>query len=88
MRFKKYHAKEGDTLKINDSLALRFERFASDLQPVWHEVSAENGNMKYEDGTNVSVTDDVWFVFDKDKWRMMTPYEHIEADRQHFLDQY
>ena len=85
MRFKKFEAKVGDTVKINEAMALRYEKIAEDLRPIWHEIPSNGEKRSYEDGTFVSVTPDVWFVFERGEWRMMTPSEHIEASRQNFL---
>lgn len=85
MKFKKFEAKVGDTVKINDALALKYEKVAEDLRPVWQEIPSDGEKFSYEDGTFVSVTSDVWFVYDRGEWRMMTPSEHIEASRQTYL---
>lgn len=82
MNYKKIDAKIGDTLKVSDSMALRFEKFADDLQPVWHEIPVEESTRDFENGSYVPVTEDCWFVFDNGYWRMMTLAEHAEASRQ------
>lgn len=85
MKFKKFDARIGDTVRINDSMSLRYEKFADDLHPVWHEIPSNGHRRNYEEGTFVSVTPDVWFVFNHGAWRMMTPSEHLEAYRQTYL---
>lgn len=85
MKFKKIDARLGETVRINDSMSLRYEKFADDLLPVWHEIPSDGQMKNYEEGTFVSVTHDVWFVFNNGTWRMMTPSEHIEAYRQNYM---
>lgn len=85
MNFKKYKARVGDVVKINESMSLVYEKIADDLGPVWHEIPSGGDEQNFEEGTFVSVTSDVWFVYDKGEWRMMTPNEHIEASRQTYL---
>ena len=87
MNFKKYNAKVGDIVRINESMSLVYEKIADDLRPVWHEIPSDGEKQDFEEGTFVSVTPDVWFVFDKGEWRMMTPTEHIAASRQNYLSQ-
>ena len=81
MKFKKYEAKLGDTVKINEYMSLKFEKIADDLSPVWHEIPSNGHAGKFEEGTFLSVTPDVWFVFENGNWRVMTPSEHVEATR-------
>lgn len=86
MKYKKLQARVGDSLRISDLMSLKFEKFSEDLSPVWHEVPPEPQTNIYDDGSFVEVTDDCWFVFDKDHWRMMTSNEHTEASRQVWHD--
>lgn len=86
MRYHKINAKIGDTLKISDSMSLRYEKIAEDLRPIWIEIPPNGEVQNYEDGTYVSVTPDVWFVFERGAWRMMNSSEHLEANRQNSQD--
>lgn len=82
MIYKKLQADIGDTVRVSDLMSLRYEKIAPDIGPVWHEIPAVEGKGNYEEGSFVEVTPDVWFVFDKGKWRMMNLHEHLEAQRQ------
>jgi hypothetical protein len=82
MIYKKLVPNIGDTVRINDSMSLRFEKIAEDLRPVWHEIPPSEGDLHLEEGVFVSVTPDVWFVFEHGSWRVMSLAEHVEAERQ------
>lgn len=79
MKYKPLQANIGDTLKISDTLSLRFEKIADDLQPAWLEIPAEGSTVQTQDGDYVAVTPDIWFVQDNGRWRMMSQEEHLRV---------
>lgn len=85
MNYKPLKAGLGDILNINEHLSLRYEKFADDILPVWHEIPPESGNVVPHEGDFVSVTEDVWFVYENGRWRVMDQKEHVEANRQAFI---
>lgn len=87
MKYTKIKARLGDTIKINENMSLRFEKMAEDLGPVWHEIPPVPQNKEVEEGDFVQVTDDVWFVYENSRWRMMNHSEHVEAARQVYMNQ-
>jgi hypothetical protein len=66
-------------------MSLRSGKIADDLAPVWHEIPPMASTRVPEEGSFIDVTPDVWFVFDGGEWRIMTPGEHVEAERATFL---
>jgi hypothetical protein len=86
MRYKKLDAHLGDTLSINENMSLRFEKIAEDLIPIWHEIPPAQQNRDVQEGHFVQVTEDVWFVFENSKWRIMNHSEHVEAARQTYMN--
>lgn len=86
MRYKNLRPKPGDVIAINDQLSLRFEKLAPDLEPVWMEVSQEASSINYDEGSYIQVTPDVWFVYVREGWRVMTMSEHQEAYRQKYFN--
>lgn len=85
MKYESINANPGDSIQINEIMSLRYDEIASDIGPVWHEVPSEKANLIPHEGNFISVTDDVWFVFDHGQWRVMTPAEQVEASRQDYL---
>ncbi len=79
MKYKPLKASIGDILKISDTLSLRFEKIAEDLNPTWLEIPAESSTIEAEDGEYVAVTSDIWFVQENGHWRMMTQAEHLRV---------
>lgn len=85
MNYTRYIPKIGDSFQISETMSVLYEKIAEDLNPIWHEVPAQSGITDVEEGTFIAITPDVWFVFDKGKWRMMGQAEHTEASRQLWL---
>lgn len=79
MKYKPLKANIGDILKISDTLSLRFEKVAEDLQPAWLEIPAQSSTIDSSDGDYVAVTPDVWFVQENGHWRMMSQDEHLRV---------
>jgi hypothetical protein len=81
----KLKPKLGDVVTISDQMSLKFEKIADDLAPVWMEVPSEKSETLFSDGSYIAVTDELWFIYDQDHWRIMTSNEHVEAYRQNYL---
>jgi hypothetical protein len=86
MNYKNLRPRPGDVIAINDQMSLRFEKLAADIEPVWLEVPRENSSIPYEEGSYIEVTNDVWFIYIHDEWRVMTKSEHLEAYRQGYFN--
>ena len=87
MNYRKMKPKLGDVIAINDVMSLKFEKVAEDIAPVWMEVPPEPSTMQFNDGCYLTVTNDLWFVFENNSWRVMNPNEHNEAYRQTYLSE-
>ena len=85
MKFKPINGHEGDVIKINENMSLRYGRVADDLSPVWQEIPPEPGTLEIAEGSYVPVTDDVWFVLENNQWRIMSQKEQVEASREAFI---
>lgn len=85
MKYQKLRPKVGDVVAISDQMSLKFEKIADDLSPVWMEVPSEKSNMIFTNGSYIAVTDELWFLYDRDHWRVMTTTEHVEANRQSYF---
>jgi hypothetical protein len=86
MKYQKINPKIGDVIAISEQMSLKFEKIADDLAPVWMEAPSEASTTQFDEGSYVNVTDDVWFVYDKQHWRIMTNSEHLEAKRQTYFN--
>lgn len=85
MKYVKLKARIGDVVTISDQMALKFEKIADDIAPVWREVPPEPTDKKFQNGSYITVTDELWFIYDHEHWRIMTANEHVEAYRQNYL---
>lgn len=87
MNYRKLKPNLGDVVAVSKDMSLKFEKIAEDIAPVWIEVPPEPSTMLVNDGCYLSVTSDLWFVYDDKNWRVMTPNEHHEAYRQTYLSE-
>lgn len=86
MKYVKLKPKLGDVIAISDDMALKYEKIADDIAPVWMEIPVQRSTVPYSQGTYVTVTEDLWFIYDHDSWRVMTMNEHTEANRQSYFN--
>ncbi len=87
MNYRQMKPNLGDVIAISKDMSLRFEKVAEDIAPVWFEIPYEPSTMQFNDGCYLKVTNDLWFVFEDDHWRVMTQNEHKEAFRQTYLSE-
>jgi hypothetical protein len=87
MNYWKVKPKLGDVIAISNDMSLQFVKLAEDIAPVWIEIPHEESTMQFNDGCYLAVTDDLWFVYQNQQWRVMTLSEHKEAFRQTYLSE-
>lgn len=87
MNYWKLKPKLGDVVAISNDMSLRFEKIAEDIAPVWIEIPHAPSTLQVNDGCYLTVTNDLWFVFENKQWRVMTLNEHNEAYRQTYLSE-
>ena len=87
MNYRKLKPKVGDVVAVSPEMSLKFEKIADDIAPVWIEVPPEPSTMQFNDGCYFTVTNDLWFVYEGNNWRVMGPNEHHEAYRQTYLSE-
>lgn len=86
MKFIKVKPKLGEVISVSDSMSLRYEKLAEDLSPVWMEAPPAESSGKYPEGSYIMVTNDLWFLYDHNSWRVMIMNERIEANRQSYFN--
>lgn len=87
MNYRKLKPKLGDVVAVSNDMSLKYEKIADDIAPVWIEIPSTPSTIQVNDGCYLTVTNDLWFVYENKEWRVMTLNEHNEAYRQTYLSE-